>query len=145
MIWLLLIFSILITLYAVIITYSYIRCARVIFALEDQLPEVLEATNDSKDRVEEVLGKQHYFDSQEDVKLYNNLLDSIKVVRMNIIILITKFTGWSKQKYLPVEVTIPHKKILENDFGDIDIPFQPEQEKNYVEFIRKNVNRSFDK
>lgn len=82
--------------------YFLIKFARIIFSIEDQLENALEALNGVDDSLEDLLKMKLFFDSKEVKRAVDEALAGVKYSKMAVNALINDFTRLSKEKYIIV-------------------------------------------
>lgn len=82
--------------------FYLLRFARIIFSIEDQLENTLEALTTVSDSLEDLLKMKLFFDSKEVKYAVEEALSGVKLSKVAVVQLINDFTRLSKEKYITV-------------------------------------------
>lgn len=112
------------------------KFAKIIMIFEDDLAEAIEGMNDVEDAINNVLEMQMFFDSPEVKQAVQGVLEQVRLCRLTIQKVISRFTERSKRQYLTIWEEAEDEP--EDDFDDIPrLPGQPPGTPNPMEMIRR--------
>lgn len=103
MIWVLLALCILLICSSVVMGAALFRFVRIIIVLEDSLPEVIEAHNQTSKTLELLSAIPYMTESKVAAERLKAALDDVKICSVATGKLATALTKWSKQNYVRIE------------------------------------------
>lgn len=114
--------------------YFLLKFSKIIMVFEDDASEAIDTLNNVEDTIKNVLNMQIFFDSPDVRKEVEKILEDVKICRLSIGEIISRFTARSKQQYYFVEfdeeVPLLHHRPIPR------LPGQPPDTPNPLEILQ---------